>query len=186
MKIALTGAHGVGKSTLAIFLQEQWQREGKNVVVTPEVPRLICTQVDDKQYFRRGQNSLAKQALILLGQLVVEAEQDQQADVQICDRTLFDHWAYTLHAFRDELASPQLLEAYEWLIAKHCASYDAIFYIPNEIQPVDDGTREADLVFQAEIDALITSLLQRHQLSYVTLTGSVEARATQLITALPF
>ena len=90
MKIALTGAHGTGKSTLAKFLQAEIEKRNLIASVTPEVPRMICETVNDKEYFRRGNNSLLKQSLILLGQLVIEEQSQKNVNVQICDRTLFD------------------------------------------------------------------------------------------------
>jgi nicotinamide riboside kinase len=180
VKIALTGAHGVGKSTLAHFLKEELGKFNKAARVTPEVPRLICDFVGDREYFRRGKNTILKQALILIGQLVIEAEQRKADSLQICDRTLLDHWAYTLHAFKEELAAQDLLEVYETFTVRHCATYDKIFYIPNEVQPVDDGTREADLLFQAEIDRLIVDLMDKHGLAYTTITGTTERRAAQV------
>lgn len=184
MKIALTGAHGVGKSTLANYLQSQIQLTGKTVVVTPEIPRLICEQTSDREYFRRGRNSLAKQTLILLGQVITEAENKGSYQLEICDRTLFDHWAYTLHAFQQELTGEHLADTYEWFIAKHCATYDKIFYLPTEIKPIDDGTREGDVAFQAEIDTIIVDLLTRHNLSFLPVTGTVAERATTILTTL--
>lgn len=170
----------MGKSTLAHFLEEELSKIGKAVCVTPEVPRLICDSVGDREYFRRGKNSLLKQTLILVGQLVVEAEPKEAGSLQICDRTLLDHWAYTLHAFREELAVQDLLEVYETFIVRHCATYDKIFYIPNEVQPVDDGTREADLLFQTEIDRLIVGLMEKYGLAYTTITGTTERRAADV------
>jgi thymidylate kinase len=184
MKIALTGAHGVGKSTLAAYLQDKLQQTGKQVVVTPEIPRLICEHNADPEYFRRGNNSLAKQTLILLGQVITEADNKHKYDIEICDRTLFDHWAYTLHAFRHELSVEHLEETYEWFIAKHCSTYDKIFYIPTEIKPVDDGIREADIPFQTEIDKIIVGLFNKNNLAFVTIAGSVEKRAVDVINSL--
>src|SRR5215210_6845411 len=165
MKIALTGAHGVGKSTLAMSLQQQLKAKNISVIVTPEVPRMICDLVDDKEFFRRSNNTLLKQSLIMVGQLVIE-EQNKGYDIQICDRTLFDHWAYSLSMFEDELNKNNLCEVFEKFITDHCFTYDKIFYIPNEIKPIDDGTRESDLAFQANIDLIITQLLNKHNIAY--------------------
>lgn len=181
MKIALTGAHGTGKSTLAKFLQLEMEKRNLIASVTPEVPRLICETVNDKEYFRRGNNSLLKQSLILLGQLIIEEQSRDNVDIQICDRTLFDHWAYSLSLFGAEIASGNYIEVYENFISQHCKSYDIIFYIPIEFKPLDDGTREGDEMFQAEIDTLITGLLKKHKIEYKTITGSVENRCKTIL-----
>lgn len=185
MKIALTGAHGVGKSTLAHSLLETLSKQGKTVVVTPEVPRLICDIVDDKEYFRRGNNSLLKQSLIMLGQLVIE-ERAQNVDFQICDRTLFDHWAYSLSLFKEEITTGKYEDLFEHFIKEHCQTYEAIFYIPIEFAPKDDGVREDDVSFQKEIDSLIVGLLNKHKINYVQITGSIDERTTKILQAINF
>ncbi|MBK6566185.1 MAG: ATP-binding protein [Saprospiraceae bacterium] len=147
MKIALSGAHGTGKSTLANFLRDEMVKMNKVAMVTPEIPRMICETVNDKEYFRRGKNSLLKQLLILIGQLVFEEQYRSNIEIQICDRTLIDHWAYTLSIFGSEIKEGNFTEIYEEFISQHCKSYDKIFYIPIEFNPVDDGLREQDEIF---------------------------------------
>jgi len=181
MKIALTGAHGTGKSTLAKFLKEEISTRNKIASVTPEVPRMICETVNDKEYFRRGNNSLLKQSLILLGQLVIEAQNQKGVDVQICDRTLFDHWAYSLSLFGKEFTEGNYTEVYEKFISQHCKSYDKVFYLPIEFKPLDDGIRESDEKFQSEIDELIVGLLKKHKIEYKIITGSVENRSETIL-----
>lgn len=186
MKIALTGAHGVGKSTLVSLLKYEFQSKGYSAEFTPEVPRLICEIVNDKEYFRRGHNSLLKQSLILLGQLIVEEKMHntENLNVQICDRTLFDHWAYSLSLFGQEIREGNYQTIYESFIAEHCKSYDRIFYIPIEFKPFDDGIRESDEEFQREIDNLIVQLLEKHNINYETITGSVSNRIAIIMKSL--
>ena len=184
MKIALTGAHGVGKSTLANFLMEQIKKKSIYACVTPEVPRLICDEMKNKEYFRRSNNSLLKQSLILFGQLVLEEESIENTAVKICDRTIIDHWAYSLNLFSNDIHKEELSKMYEFFISKHCLTYDKIFYIPNEIKPIDDGVRESDINFQEEIDRAIVSLMDKFKLNYETVTGSVENRCQIIIKSL--
>lgn len=176
MKIALTGAHGTGKSTLAKVLKEEINKAHLIASITPEVPRLICAIVNDKEYFRRENNSLLKQSLILIGQLIIEEQSKKNVNIQICDRTLFDHWAYSLSLFRKEIQEGDYIEIYEKFISDHCKSYDKIFYLPIEFKPLDDGIRESDENFQFEIDNLIVELYNKHDIQYQKITGSIENR----------
>jgi thymidylate kinase len=175
MKIALAGSHGTGKTTLAECLREKLIALDIVATITEETPRLICDLVDDQEYFRRGNNSLTKQLMISLGQLVLE-EQSRTSDIQICDRTLMDHLAYSMYLFPEEILENDFLTIYEKFIAEHCKSYDKIFYFPIEFKPVDDGMREADEAFQAEIDRLILMYFHKHLIPYETVRGSVENR----------
>jgi thymidylate kinase len=181
MKIALTGSHGTGKSTLSEYLKAQVEKRGLSAEITSEAPRHICDLVGDNEYFRRGKNSLLKQSLISIGQLALERQCLDSIDVQICDRTLMDHLAYSLNLFEDEIREDDFLEVYEHFISMHCRSYDKIFYLPIEFKPVDDGVREADEAFQAEIDRLLVSLFKKHGMELETVTGSVEERCEQVL-----
>lgn len=181
MKIALTGAHGVGKSTLASYLRQLITEKKISSSITPEVPRLICDITNDNEYFRRGHNTLLKQSLILMGQLVIEERLRKIADIQICDRTLFDHWAYSLSLFGSEIKEGGYDEIYEKFISDHCKSYDKIFYLPIEFKPKDDGVRESDEAFQSEIDSLIIGLLKKYNVEYHTINGSVENRGKLIL-----
>jgi len=184
MKIALTGAHGVGKSTLATALKEKMHAIGKSASITPEIPRIVCGVVSDNEYFRRGRNSPLKQSLIMIGQLVIEEQKRADADIQICDRTLVDHWAYTLQAFTESFSEERYIETFEKFISDHCSSYEQIFYLPIEFAPVDDGVREDDVAFQRDIDKRISDLYQKFGIALVAVTGSVEQRVDIIIQSL--
>ena len=184
-KIAFTGAHGVGKTTLTDVLVKQLSMEGLRVAKTLEVPRLICDRAGDPTFFRRGNNTPLRQILILLGQVDIESRsRDLQPDLLICDRTLLDHWAYTKVLFGDELQREGILDLYEQLIAEYCLTYDRIFYLPIEFPPVDDGTRESDSDFQHAIDATIVEALRVHELPFMPITGTVEERLKKVRAAI--
>ncbi|MBN4046970.1 AAA family ATPase [Olleya sp. AH-315-K02] len=121
MKIAFTGAHGVGKTTLINQLKKEVAKN-YNVSVTKEVPRIVCDLVNESEYFRRDNNSLEKQLLILLGQFTLEYENvNNNSLITICDRTIYDHWAYTIHLFDDKMDSNFRLSA-EYFLNKHMKS----------------------------------------------------------------
>lgn len=178
MKIAFTGAHGVGKTTLINSLEKNLS-QSISLNVTKEIPRIICDLVSNPEYFRRDQNTLVKQMIILLGQLTQEYELSN-SKLLICDRTIFDHWAYTLYLFQKELNNDHILACEKFQYA-HMKTYDKIFYIPIEFEVEDDGTREDDKVFQEEIDRLILKNLTKHDLPYIEINGSVEERYQMVI-----
>lgn len=184
-KIAFTGAHGVGKTTLTQALVAHLRSNGMVVEMTAEVPRLICDRAGDPTLFRRSNNTPLRQMLILLGQIDIEARPtDTSPDLLVCDRTLLDHWAYTKHFFRDILQQEGVLDLYEQFVAEYCRTYDRVFYLPIEFAPLDDGTRESDLEFQRAIDELIADAMQVHNLPYITVTGRVEERRDQVLAVL--
>lgn len=187
LKVTFVGAHGTGKTTLVKALANKISSFGIKCSVTPEVPRIICDSAGDATYFRRGSNSLSKQILLLVGQPIYEvATATEGTAILLCDRAILDHWAYTRHLFMKELEGEDALSPLTDLIAKHCQSYDLIFYVPIEFAPLDDGTREGDKDFQKAIDEEVRELLKMYGLTYHTVTGTVPDRVAQVMKVLNF
>jgi predicted ATPase len=185
MKIAFVGAHGTGKTTLSAKLVELLTASDLNVHATPEVPRLICKDANDPEFFHRSNNTLLKQMSLLVGQPVYETAETEDSDLIICDRSILDHWSYTLHLFSRELEESDVKHAVDTLVRKHCSSYEQIFYLPIEFPVEGDENREADQEFQKAIDFEIQDLLKRYDIPFIEVTGTVSERADQVLSYLP-
>jgi thymidylate kinase len=179
-KIALTGAHGVGKTTLANQLRMRLAAKGLGAIaVAPEVPRAICALAADSEFYRRGKNNPLKQALLLYAQL--QAEQfslPREPGVLICDRSVVDLWAYSRYLFEKDFQAEGVLELYEALVAQYARSYERHFYIPIEFPPSDDGVREDDAAFQASIDRSIREFLMKYELPHRETRGTIDERCS--------
>jgi nicotinamide riboside kinase len=181
-KVAFVGTHGTGKTTLVDALSTHLSGIGITCSVTDEVPRVVCESAADPTFFRRGNNSLARQIMLLMGQPIYEtAAGAEGSSILLCDRSVLDHWAYTRYLFIQELQSQGILLPAGDFVAKHCESYDVIFYVPIEFGPVDDGTRESDASFQQAIDREICDLLKTYRLRYCTIKGTVNERIDQVL-----
>jgi nicotinamide riboside kinase len=177
IRVALMGAHGTGKTTLSGALVERLNRLGIKAVSLPEAPRLICDRAGDPTFFRRGSNTPLRQDLILLVHLLQELNSLLcDVGVVISDRSLLDHWAYTLALFDQELIDEGLSRIYDSFIADHCRNYDLIFFLPIEFEVVDDGTREGDRDFQSGIQRNMLDLVQKYGLHVLMTRGSLEER----------
>lgn len=185
LKVTFVGAHGTGKTTLVNALSEHITSLGIRCSITPEVPRIVCENAGDLTFFRRGNNSLLKQTVLLVGQPVYESGTPTgEESVLLCDRAILDHWAYTRHSFMQELELENVLRPLDNFVAKHCRSYTLIFYVPVEFAPKDDGTRESDHEFQRAIDGEIRELLKTYKLAYHTINGTVPERVAQVMSVL--
>lgn len=185
MKVTFIGAHGTGKTTLLKGLEDRLLKCGATVQVTPEVPRVVCKNEDDPEFFQRSKNTLLKQMILLIGQPVYETAASKDSDLVMCDRSILDHWAYTRHLFRQKLEESDAERAIDALVKKHCSSYEQIYYLPVEFSAKDDGIRERDDYFQRLIDAEIKLLLDRYNLPFIKITGSIEERVRQVCSHLP-
>jgi predicted ATPase len=182
MKIAFTGAHGTGKTTLTNAVLTELSKRG-SVTASREVPRVIINMASDDEFFRRGNNSPLRQLIILVYQLIEDDEKRREAEIVVCDRTLIDHIAYTTVQFRDVFSKVELdvimSAAKRWL-----QTYDAIFYLPIEFRVQDDGVREGDTAFQREIDEEITLLYRQLGVEPVILRGTVAERVATVVSCL--
>lgn len=174
MRIAFTGAHGTGKTTLCEALKAQLASDP--VYVSREVPRVIVDAVGDPGFFRRGNNSFARQLLVLFYQATDDRFFDASAALVLHDRTMVDHLAYTGVLFPEHRSSPEYT-ALVTAVRRWLDQYVVIFKVPIEFAALDDGVREADVAFQAAIDQEIDALYKAMGRETVEVRGTVEERA---------
>ena len=106
LKLAFTGSHGTGKTTLISAIAEKLAEKKVSVELVREIPRLVCEAVDDDRFFRQDANTFAKQTLLLQGQIQAElAAGLDSPELILCDRALLDHWIYTAHFIAPDLRS---------------------------------------------------------------------------------
>ena len=180
--IALTGAHGTGKTTLCDALSLSLQGRG-SVSICREAPRLVTDAVGDPGFFRRGRNTPERQMLIFLYHVIEEQGEDRRTDFVLSDRTLMDHLAYTVALFPEFEATPEC-DALRRAAVASLARYDLIFKLPVEFPPEDDGVREADAGFQATIDRIIDKLFAEAGVQPTRIAGSVRQRVDAVLLAL--
>lgn len=158
MKIAIVGAHGVGKTTLAKELSKHLK-----LTVLPDAAREALL----KGFTVNEGTSPEIQLWILSKQ--IEFEHDFK-DNFIADKTLFDNIVYGRQLF-DDVNFLNVLED----VIKRIAKYDLFIYLPIEIPLVDDG-RSMDPVFQEKIDKEYLKVLGEFGISYFQVRGSVKNR----------
>ena len=173
MKIGLTGTMSVGKTTLVKALSEIEQFKG-----------YTCT-TERSQYL----NSLGiplNHATTIEGQTIFLAERvtELMQDCLITDRTIIDVMAFTNCAKRVSYIDGDAFADYASRFVKQ---YDYIFYIsPEGIDVEDNGVRETDTTYRAEIDNEIKKLLNKYRPIYFELKGTTNERINQMMNIIQF
>jgi len=172
MKTAFVGSFSTGKTTLANLFARQW-----DVPLLPEVAREVV-----QLGFPLDQRATAEtETLIFLKQWRAEAVHEDF----VADRSIYDVLAYADWVM--EHNDPGRKENHLWYEAREIAlldlraRYDAVFYLPIEFPIVLDGLRPDDAAFQADIDRRIRALLEQEDVSFHTLSGSVDDRRQQVL-----
>jgi nicotinamide riboside kinase len=154
MRVALTGAHGVGKST---FAEELAAVLHMPVLSTPG-RELAASGLPVSEAA-----TVTSQTLAWLMQYRFEREQSSW----VAPRSLIDIWAYTVQAAeRNEPTAVEhaLLGELQRVTRIAIAErYDQLLYLPPRIPLQRDGVRPADPEFQRATDAAIMSALTEWQ-----------------------
>ena len=173
MKIGLTGTMSVGKTTLVKALSEIEQFKG-----------YTCT-TERSQYL----NSLGiplNHATTIEGQTIFLAERvtELMQDCLITDRTIIDVMAFTNCAKRVSYIDGDAFADYA---SRFVRQYDYIFYISPEGMDIEDnGVRETDATYRAEIDKEIKKLLNKYRPIYFELKGTTNERINQMMNIIQF
>lgn len=157
-RIAICGAHGVGKTTLAKALSEY-----THLPILPDVAALA---------YHRGMPVNEQTTLWSLLWMIGEHTflESQQVKGFIADKCIWDYYVYGTVILGNkyeriirELSHPKLKR------------YDLVFYIRPEFNIEADG-RSTDPTFQKLIDSEYLNLLKKNNVNFHILSGSVKDR----------
>jgi hypothetical protein len=150
MRVAITGAHGVGKSTLAGRIS--------HALDTPELPTPGRTLASEGLPINE-EATVSSQAIAWLMQFRFERE----SPAWVSSRSLIDVWAYAALAGGRGVSGTverALLRELEGATRIALgAAYDTLIYVPPMIALVSDGVRVSTSSFQAAVDTLIREAL---------------------------
>jgi nicotinamide riboside kinase len=176
VRIGLTGAQSVGKTTLARELSKRLDfpliEEQARVVVRDLGLERPCNLKGRPQLSRRFQWEC----------LIRQIEVEKQLDAFIADRTVMDNAAYWIK-WRSGRSSSHDNLGYYLECEKHSRSYDVVFYIPPEIPLHADGFRSTNVDYRDEMDWLIRTVVRGlvEPSRLAELTGTLEERVQRAL-----
>lgn len=165
MKIAIAGAHGVGKTTFAKALAKRLKLNYIFDVVREEAVK--------KGFVINESTPPEVQLWLVCRQWELEKTTPES---WIADKSLFDYLVYGEIVLKDDNFKKIIRK-----IVKRNARYDPVFYLPIEFPMELDGVRSEDENFQKEVDRRYRKTLKELGIKYIILSGSPEERINQAL-----
>ncbi len=172
-KIVITGAHGVGKTSLAQSVFEAI-RERHKASLIPETARLLVQkgyEVNDK---------INEDGVVAYLDIYLENNRRSRCEIVISDRSIFDLYLY-VHELRSVKLKKTYVDLVEELVFSEIGSVDAYMYVPIEFEMTADNVRPADIQYQRKIDNDVKKLLKYFGAKNYTISGSLENRKSLIL-----
>ena len=161
MKIAIIGAHGIGKTTLAAQMFAHASKTGRKAKLIHEVARSCPLPINDKFTVKAAAWIIARH--VTLG---IEAEAAGYEFI-ICDRSSFDPITYAINMMPKDLREKRLYRQsplYRFA-QQDLKLYDLLIYLqPTSAEILSDGIRAIDPEFQKNISRIF-----HEELNYIGL-----------------
>lgn len=165
MKIAIAGAHGVGKTTFAKDLANKLNLNYIHDIVREEAV---------KKGFVINENTPPEvQLWLVCRQWELEQTTPQS---WVADKSLLDYLVYGEIILEDDNLKKIIRE-----IVKRNAHYDPVFYLPIEFPMEFDGIRSEDKEFQKEVNRCYKKTLEELGIKHIFISGSPEERVKQAL-----
>lgn len=139
-KIAITGTHGAGKTTLCFMMAGYYKKLGYNVNVVQEVARKCPFPINE---------NMSEEAVLWIyhEHVKTELEVSRNHDIVISDRTFYDSFIYGRYF---DIKSQNLFML-DNCVYNQLLSYNKIFLVTPDIPVKGDGTRMVDKKMQMDV-----------------------------------
>jgi len=164
LRVSISGAHSVGKSTLAKHLINHYSSQYK-VVEIREVARQLI-----QSGFKMSQH-ITEYGIINYINRYLKLERNLIGDILISDRSLIDLLAY-IKANKAKKIRNEFISLVEEAVYLESKQYDLYIYIPIEIPFEEDGIRPSDLYYRELVDNKIRELLDTYKTNWIKINGS--------------
>ena len=171
MRIAITGTHGTGKTTLLRELREIEPYKSSYTFVTE-----LTRKLHERGYPINEQGTDEVQRI--LAQQCVEASRIPNS---IADRCVLDNIVFTTFLFNEGKVNQETMNDAIEKFEANISNFDIIFYIRPEFDLVDDGVRTTSTSTRDKIFTLFELYIDKYKLPVVLLSGSVEERMKTIL-----
>jgi len=181
MKIALSGTHNVGKTSLAYSLVGALKEKGVHAVVGSETVRMCPLPTGTET-----SNSVDAETWIMGKQFIDEIEFEKKYPVVVCDRSMLCIYAYFLWNLEREPAMKGKpgVNIVDHMFKNWISTYDYIFKLPISTQTKlsDDGFRSTAKDWQKEIEEIIDRIIEENNIkTFVILLESNDKRVQKIM-----
>ena len=171
MKIAISGAQSVGKTTLLNALRSE--ESIKDYKFCFEVTRRV------KGYgLSINEDGDDNTQRLIMQEHIVNAF---MYDDMVADRCALDGLVYSHYLAENKKITQNTYDFAEKVFNKLMPQYDLVFYIPPEFEIEDDGTRSINKFFRDRIVTLFDNYIRDYSLDLVYLRGSVRERVDTVL-----
>lgn len=172
MKIAFTGAQGVGKTTLLDILEKCFKfKEPVDFV------RNLTRNVAKSGHNINGDGDDNTQLLIMQAHKAVI---DNPRSV-VVDRCALDGLVYTTYLYRTGKVSESVYNDCLELFNEYIKGYDYLFYIKPEFPITGDEYRSAKEDYQKTIASIFEEIITAYNVPVIQLTGTVGDRLATVL-----
>jgi len=154
--VALEGAHGTGKSTLAHALVAHYKARSVNAALVSETARRSAF-VEAVVIHGSAAFGLEAELQLFAAHIAEEQLTARHHELIVCDKTLANVMGYARLIVSEVRESQELLDAMTGLVAAYASYYDGVFYMSEtyDLSITNDPYRPVDRSFQINADLYI-------------------------------
>lgn len=177
-RIAITGTHGVGKTSLAKTLVKKFTQVDLKTILNSQVARTLI-----KSGYPLGKEATSESYIqYIISQLYAE-RCAKECDIFISDRTLLDPLAYAIvnREYVCSVVPDNIIKLLDSVWQLELSQYDLYVLVPIEFEMLKDNVRPVDEKYRERIESQIEFLLNKYLVNHIIVSGTIEERASQVL-----